>query len=282
MTKVKITVQPSAEHPTVLDVKDAMQQVLDFFEALVDDKDEGVVVWNLTFAGTNSPFTAEAEAVSIDPSVNIEPIARARVAEAARFLEDVSNGRRPAGDLSKRRRESMRRVLRRNTHGIGTTVAKFGVQPKPITLTPKIASIALDAMADDDRDVFDLFPHKRKRVEVGSIEGSLIDVCTDRNRPAVRIRERKTDREIVCRVDQSTQDEIARSANFLDVWEHRRIVVRGRLHFDDDGKLTRVDATSIRRVIPRQMTTRDIEDQDFTGDTSTAEFIDKLREGDFG
>ncbi|MDG4898790.1 hypothetical protein P9272_35480 [Mesorhizobium sp. WSM4976] len=283
MTKVKITIQPSAEHPGVLDVKDAMQQVLDFFEALVDESDAGVVVWNLTFAGTNSPFTAEAEAVSLNPAVNVEPIARARAAETAKFLDDVSHGRRPAGDLGKRRKDLMKRLLKRNTNGIGRTVAKFGsLLPHPITVTPKVATAALEVIEEQDSDAFDLYPQKRKRIEIGSVEGSLVDVCTDRNKPAIRIRERKTDREIVCRVDQATQDEIAGSANFLDVWEHRRVVVRGRLYFDDDGKLTRVDATSIRRIVPRQMTIRDIEDPNFTEGVSTAEFIDKLREGGFG
>lgn len=282
MTKVSITVEPSAEHPNVLDVKDAMQQVLDFFELISADEDKARYVWNLTFAGTNSPFRADAEAVSLDPTVNISAIAQSRVQEAAAFLDEVSHGKRPTRTLSKRRYDAARKLMRRNTNGVGRTIAKFDRRPTPFTVTPTIAARALAAIEQADTEPFDLLPAKRNRMEIGSVEGTLIDVGTDYNQPAIHIKERRSGKTITCRVDQALMDGISQSADFVDVWEHRRVIVRGKIFYDTSGDVVRVHARSIRRVNPRDMTFRDIEDKDFTEGLDTVEYVDRLREGDVG
>ena len=64
-TQVTVIVRPSAAHPDVLSVQDAMRQVLDFFDLLTpEETDGGGLVWNLTLASTNSPLTVVGEAVS--------------------------------------------------------------------------------------------------------------------------------------------------------------------------------------------------------------------------
>lgn len=278
MTKVSITVEPSAAHPHVLDVKDAMQQVLDFFELLSADEDRVSYVWNLVFAGTNSPFRAEAEAVSLDPTVNITAIARSRVSEASEFLNDISQGRNPTHKLGKRRLDAAKKIMRRNTNGVGRTIARFERRPD-LLLTPSIATRALAVFETFEADTFGLLPAKRDRMEIGSVEGTLVDVGTDYNQPAIHIRERKSGRTVTCRVDQILMDQIAKSADFVDVWEHRRVSIRGKIYYDAAGNITRVHARSISRISPREMTFHDLEDRGFTGDMDTAEYVDWLRGG---
>lgn len=282
MTRVSITVEPSAEHPDVLDVKDAMQQVLDFFELLSGDDDRARYVWNLTFAGTNSPFRAEAEAVSLDPTVSIAAFAQSRVTEASEFLDEVSQGRLPTKMLGKRRTEAARKIMRRNTGGVGRTIAAFERRATPLTVTPAVAARALAVFEAAEAETFDLLPAKRKRIEIGSVEGTLIDVGTDYNQPAIHIKERKSDKLITCRVDQALMDEIARSADFVDVWNHRRVIVRGKIFYDASGAVSRIHARSIKRITPRDMTLRDIEDREFTEGLNTSTYIDRLREGGLG
>jgi hypothetical protein len=283
MTRVSVTVQASATHPGVLDVKDAMQQVLDFFDMLSADEDKASVVWNLVFAGTNSPFRAEAEAVSLHPDVDVTAIAKTRLRETSDFLDDVSQGKAPRRRLGKKRTDAARKLLRRNTVGIGLTTARFeGLQRDPIRVTPKIAEIAVAAIDADVADKFDLLPAKRARIEIGSVEGTLIDVGTDYSFPAIHIREHKSGDNVTCRIDLGFAEEIAQSATFKDVWEHRRVIVRGRIHYNEEGEILRVHARTVRRVAPRDMTLRDIEDPDFTGDLGTSEYIKRLREGDLG
>ena len=56
MTKATITVQAPAEHPDLLDIRDAMEQVRDFFELLAGEEDRETLAWNMTLASTNSPL----------------------------------------------------------------------------------------------------------------------------------------------------------------------------------------------------------------------------------
>jgi len=151
-----------------------------------------------------------------------------------------------------------------------------------VVVTPSIAAIALETTAREETVEFGYLPADRERTEHGSVEGVLVDVGTDYNQPAIRIVERKSGREIACRVDQSVIDEIAQAASFRDVWEHRRVRVRGKIVFDQHGKVVRVYARSITQITPRTMTLRDIEDADFTGNLTTLDYIEKLREGTLG
>ena len=67
MKPKKITVEPSADHPDILNIRDAMQQVIDYFDLLTDQNDSNVV-WSLVRASTNSPFTAEGYPILYRPS----------------------------------------------------------------------------------------------------------------------------------------------------------------------------------------------------------------------
>jgi hypothetical protein len=283
MAKAKITVQAPADRPDVLDIRDAMQQVLDFFDLLTADEDKDNLLWNLTLATTNSPFHAEAEAVSATPGVDVRAVATTRINEASEFMAALGRGENPLRQIGQRRRSAAKRVWRRNTAGIGKTVVTFDI-PKvaAVVVTPTIAAVALEASAREERVEFDYLPAARERTEHGSVEGILVDVGTDYNQPAIRIIERKSGKEIACRVDQSVIDEIARAASFRDVWERRRVRVRGKIAFDQQGKIIRVYARSITPIMPRTMTLRDIEDKGFTGDITIIDYIEKLREGVLG
>lgn len=128
----------------------------------------------------------------------------------------------------------------------------------------------------------DYLSESRERTEHGSIEGTLVDVGTDYNKPALKIIERKSGRQILCRVEQSVIEEIAKKADFRDVWSHRRVSIRGQIAFDASGQIVRVYAKTITPMSPRTMTLHDVEDRDFTGKLSTEEYVERLREGDLG
>jgi hypothetical protein len=283
MPKATVTIQAAAEHPDVLDIRDAMQQVLDFFELLTGDDDRATIAWNITYAGTNSPFTAEAEAVSVQKDIDIRPIANLRISEVAEYLNDLSSGRRSTRPISLRRRKAAKKVFERNTRSVGKTIVRFDLpKASTVTLTP-INSLAALGVAEviEGAGIYYL-PEKRERQEFGSVEGTIVDVRDDYNQPAIRIVERKSGKEISCRVDQDVIDEIANSTSLRDVWEHRRVRVRGMIIFDSDGQIKRIYAKSVSAVFPRSMTTKDIEDKNFTGGLGINEYLEKLREGELG
>ena len=66
---------------------------------------------------------------------------------------------------------------------------------------------------------------------------------------------------------------------FEDVWEHRRVSIKGRISYDAEGNIARVFAESVIPLKSRTMTTHDIRDTDFTGTDSVLEYLERLREG---
>ena len=283
MPKVTVTIQASAEHPDVLDIRDAMQQVLDFFELLSGDDDKETLAWNITYAGTNSPFTAEAEAVSIRSDVNISPVANMRISEAASYLSELSAGVRPRQDISARRRQAARRVLFRNTNRVGQTTLKFSLPTAPdVVLTPFLSQTALNTVNTLELPELQYFAENRERQEYGSIEGKILGVGTDYNQPAIHIEERRSGRQIACRVAQEVVDAIDHATSLRDVWEHRRVRVRGIVAYDNSGQIIRVHAKSVSLVSPRNMTLKDIEDTNFTDNLAKNDYLEKLREGGLG
>ena len=283
MPKVTVTIQASAEHPDVLDIRDAMQQVLDFFELLSGDDDKDTLAWNITYAGTNSPFTAVAEAVSVRPDVDVRPMANIRISETAFYLSDLSSGIKPTRIISARRRQAAKRVFSRNTGRVGKTTLKFSDPAAPeVTLTPTLSKTALETAKNLELPEIQYLAENRERQEYGSIEGTIVDVGTDYNQPAIHIEERKSGRQVACRVGQDVIDAIAHATSLRDVWEHRRVRVRGIVAYDSDGQIVRVHAKSITRISPRNMTLKDIEDMEFTDDISTTDYLEKLRESGLG
>lgn len=260
-----------------------MRQVLDFFELLTpEDEDAAHFVWNLKVATTNSPLTVEGEAVSLSPDLDVTVLAVRQKAILEDSLNAIRQGRPPTKVLSRRRRSTLRRLFVRNMNGIGKTEAILTRPSEPVLVTPTIAQQGVRFLDTEDSEIDSLLPQDRQREERGSLEGTLLDVGTEYNCPAILVKERKTGRDIWCRVSKEQSQEISSSATFADVWSRKRVSVKGRIRYDKDGNITRVFAESIRSISPRKMMTRDISDRDFTSGLDTRSYLDLLREGEVG
>ncbi len=260
-----------------------MRQVLDFFDLLTPEEQEGSeLLWNLKLASTNSPLTIVGEAVSLDASIDVSMIARVQKRMIAEQLRSFTSGVRPKIGVSKRRRETYKRIFNRNTNGIGRTDAILDASDAPILITPSAASVGILALANEESEFDALVLKDRCREEIGSIEGDLLEVGTEYNQPAILVRERRSGKEIWCRVDASLKHNISEESRFEDVWDRKRVVVKGTISYDSAGAIARVKATSVVTVQIRSMTVHDIKDADFTGRLSVNEYINRLREGELG
>lgn len=281
--RVKITVQSSASHPDVLSVQDAMRQVLDFFDLLTpDDEEASHLVWNLKLASTNSPLTVEGEAVSLSPDLDVSVLAIQQKAFVEDSLNSIRQGRSPSRALSRRRRSTLRRLFVRNMNGIGKTEAVLNRPSEPVLVTPAIAQQGVRFLDVEESEMDALLLSDRQREEYGSIEGVLLDVGTEYTRPAILIKNRKDGEEVWCRVSKEHLQEISNSVSFEDVWDRRRVLVKGRIKFNDHGQIVRMYADSVRPIKSRKMTLHDIVDPDFTSGNSTKDYLDSLREGSVG
>jgi hypothetical protein len=280
MKPKKITVEASPDHPDILDIRDAMQQVMDYFD-LLTDRGQSDIVWNLVFASTNSPFTAEGEPVDLRTNAPAYGQVRAHVAVIDRGLARLQNGFPLDADFPAEKREVAKRILKRNLNGIGRTVVELD-DNVVYEINPLQAERSLAAINGEDDAEYDYLFRTFSRKEYGSIEGRIVDLGTDYDEPSIKLKEHRTGREIQCRISEEARDEIESSLTAGDVWKHRRARVRGIINYDPNGKIVRVFDGRIAFINYKNSRIRDIHDPDFTGGLPAYQYIDRLRENELG
>jgi hypothetical protein len=277
--KVTVTVRASGAHPDVLTVQDAMRQVLDIFDLLSDgpEGNQGVQ-WKLARASTNTPFYAEGEAVSLEPAVDVSVIARAQKQLVAQGLRELAEGVLPEAWDSKRL-NTAKRLYQRNLNGVGATDIDFQ-NVATVTVTPIFAEQAIEALgAKPSLGLFDL---PRGREEIGSLEGSFAHLSTYRNQPAMAIIESRTKALVWCVLSQDLQAKFSDKAAFEDFWHHSRVIVRGRIRYNNSSAILFAIANDISRVESRAVPLSAIRDPGFTGGLSVSDYLDRFRDGAFG
>ena len=279
MRPLRITVEPSAKYPDVLDVRDAMQQVMDFFDLLRGDSN---VVWNLTFASANSPFTAEGAPVDLRTNAAAYGLVAPYVERIERGIARIEAGEPFDDDFPDDKLDIAVRMLKRNLNGIGSTAIDFGGDKPQVKIEPATAERSLNVIQGSGDVLYDYLFATFARKEVGSIEGRILDLGTDYDEPALRIKEHRTNREIWCRVDEAAREDIERMLTAGDVWQHRRVRVRGVLNYDPAGKIVRVFEGRIAYIQPKDVAIDDLHDPEFAEGMAPYEYLDKLRENDFG
>ena len=259
-----------------------MRQVLDFFELLSPEADSNFV-WNLKLATTNSPLTVEGEPYSIDPAVDVRAIAYEQKTIVEETFKALSEGRRPVRRLSSTRRDTIKRILRRNMNGIGKTEAILTASERPLFVTPTLAARSVEALERDEATDFQsLFRKDRSRIEIGTVEGELVSGETDYNTPSVLIKERNTSQVIPCRLAGELKDKVSAQTTLNDVWSHCRVRVRGRISYAANGSIIRVWAHELTLLSPRPVAIDEIADPSFTSGLSITEYLERLREGNLG
>ena len=273
--RIWVTVQGSADHPDVLTVQDAMRQVLDVFDLLPSSAN---VVWNMFQATKVNPFTVGAEAVSpTDPALDVRAPARQQKTILARQVRALAKGRQPPRILeSTETLRAARQILQRNTNGIGTTTVRFDEKAPPLVIDEPHARKGLQLL--EARAVRESRPH----VEIGSIEGRIVFAGWSGHEPAIIVRDRRTQTNITCRIPSDIKVRVAKEVGDL-LWDKRRVIVRGRIRYKSDSSIDRVDANDVELIEPRaDLSVVDILDEDFTSGLDTAEYLERLWEGELG
>jgi len=279
--KVSITIEASADHPGILTVQDALLQALDFFNMLTDEATPNVV-WNLTLATTNSPLTVEGEPVDLRTQAGAFAAVEQRVAVIERNFARVASGLNFDETFPRERLETARKFLKRTTNGIGATITRFADNATPIEIREPIARRYFEEVEKPSLSLHSYLFRKTARHERGSVEGRIVEIGTDYDVPAILLTESKSGRQIWCRIDAHSEKELAETIKAKDAWERRRVRVRGVLNFDDSGKVLRVVDGAVAFIDARNINADELVDRDFTEGYNVAEYLDRLREGEFG
>lgn len=262
-----------------LTVEDAMRQVLETFEMMsrADPSAAATIEWQLLTATTNSPFkvVAEARARPTSPGVDVVNVARSQKAQFRRCVSELRAGKVPAPWNSQDDRRRAKNWLRRTHDGISSTRIDTDGSDDPIELTAQDALLAEPALERPPTT-------GKPREQIGSVEGYLTSVLTHYHKPAIRIRERKSGTDVLCLVPEEFRSEVAGGANFDDVWRERRVIVRGRVHYDSSGKIDSVTASTVRAIPSSGVDVIALQDADFTSGLSAEQYLEKLRDGDGG
>ncbi len=122
----------------------------------------------------------------------------------------------------------------------------------------------------------------RPKDQRGSIEGQIVEVGTFYNRPAIKIKERKSREEVWCTVTEAHRQQVSGETNFEDVWNGRRVLVQGVLQYDSNGTLSRVFVETLQVTQSREVQVGVLTDPKFTQGLSAAEYLERFREGTLG
>lgn len=284
---VAITVHPAPLGAEQLTISDAMRQVLDFVDALelAEQKLLGgeTIVWRLQSARTNSPpFTVVAEATGANPTVSVDLQAQRVEAAIHETLDDLVERNRRPDWFDAQTEKVFRRFLKRNTNGVGRTDIAFDDATKPVHIVPTIAIKALSTLEKADAEDFEA-EQDWTHTEYGSREGNIFGLIRYYGVPAVVIRDRLSGDKITCVFQPDTAKQLGPEHRWEEAWNGLRVLVRGALHYDAEGKLRKIDAESIDTINPPPVSLNEIGDANLLVGKSVGEHLDefwKARNGD--
>ncbi|NBC34377.1 MAG: hypothetical protein GVY13_16995 [Alphaproteobacteria bacterium] len=278
---IKITVKGTEEHREILNIQDAMRQVLDFFD-LLSVSNEKHVVWNLTNAATNSPFTVEGEPIDLRTGASAFRLVEHNIAAVEMGFERILAGQDFGECLPREKLETARRIIKRTTNNLGSTLFQFRHEKQPIEISRNIAERYMAEIEEKEISLHSYLFSTTSRKEYGSVEGRIVELGSDYDEPAVQLQEQKSGRILSCRVDPQQRDELAHALKAGDVWDRRRVRIRGVLNYDDRGRIIRVFNGHISHIDEKRVAEETLKDPTFTENFTTREYLDRLREGDFG
>jgi len=281
--KMQIVIEPPQSHPDFLTIQDAMEQVLDYFQLASAGEPQGsqTILWKLISISMQSPLVVTAEAYSFDPAINADEIAQKQMKKLNDGLKSILVGVTPHEWTSGEASNIIERVLKRNKNGIGKTriITDFQEGSLPIEITPQVAESAITEIHNRPlRFLQEDLSHK----EYGSVDGYLIAVGSDYGKPAIMVKDRLTNGDVLCRVPEETRSLVSKNMQLDDVWRNQRVLVTGLISFEKDGRIRRVYNAQIESIVTKEVSVDDIRDEGFTNGLSPYEYLDKLREGNLG
>ncbi len=279
--KVTFTVEPPEDHHDILTIQDAFQQAIDFFNLLTDEADKNVV-WKLEVASTNSPFMCQGEPVDVRTWAGAHANVEERVSIVERNLERIARGMDFDDTFPREKMSVARQLLRRNTNGLGVTRVSFSDDADAIEVTQETAKRYFNNVVEPTESLHSYLFSRTSHHEIGSLEGRIVEIGTDYDRPALLLEELATGHRIWCRVSPEMMDEIGVEIRASDVWQRRRVRVHGTLHYDNNGSVMRVVNGTLAYIdIPEVVLDR-LDDAEFTEGYSASEYLERFQENKFG
>lgn len=281
-TRIRVSIKARGEtqSPTVDDMLDQLRDYFDILrgveEALAEDG-ASAIDWRIVAATTNSPLEFTAEASARHFATNVDQRAELVTRFTANGLQLLKvRGERPLYFTDKTMLKA-ERFFERVTNGLDETKIVYeGARALSVfDITPSAAKAA----AANVRAA--LTPPDKPYKELGSVEGTPRTIGRDGfGRLVMWLKERLTGEEVKCILTGDAEEELGQH-QIKEVWESRRLLVFGTLHYKGIGKLSQVDGTRVKFFRDSDLPDiEDILDENFTGGLSSEEYLKRLRDGE--
>lgn len=271
--RVTIQVESNIGEDGPLTVMDTLHQFMDAFEllaaAVAQEAGGEKIKWRLEKLSKNSPATAVAVAYSVDPAVVVGPL----VYHGKRRLSSAIEGL-GSGDVAPWLRDKSalaKSLFRRNLNGIGRTIFDFDDDAPRTVLVEKNARRALKSIEtyESKKDEED-----RSRSEFGSLDAYVAEAKTYHGRPAIYVKDRLSGRIVPCVLNDRLAEQVGQTHSWQDAWSGKRVRVKGQLFFDKSGQISRVSATNLVDINPRQVELRKLQELNILDGKTPVEHLD--------
>jgi hypothetical protein len=278
---IRFTIKGSGAETDAPTVADLLDQVRDYFDIMnsveqsVAADGTNAIDWRVVDAHRQSPLAFELEPFPRAYGVSIEQRVEKVVQQTANGLALLRTKAERPPYFTEKALQTAERMFERVMNGLSLTEIDHGPGLPSLLVTPKIARTA----AANTTAV--LRPASRPYKEIGSVEGYFKSVERDGfGRQLLYLRSRLTGDDIKCVAFEGAARQLE-SCQIRDVWRNRRLLVSGTIHYRALGRITQVDAVSVRFLRDRHELpgTEDIYDDDFTGGLKSEDYLDRLRDG---
>lgn len=281
MIRVKLKVSGSAvdtDAPTVADLLDQIRDYVDVMngvEQAVAPDGKVELEWRIVNASKNSPLSFEVGAFARQYAMNVDMRAEAVIKHTANGFNHIRTGRGRPPYFSDKVLTKAERIFERVTNGLSQTGIEYGLGLPSMELNRGSAYAAAAAV----REI--LNPPAKPYRELGSVEGIAHGFDRDGwGNPILKIKHRLSGNDVTCRLFGQALDDIEKR-HVGDLLRGCRVQLTGEIHFKALGKISRVDAKTVRFLRPSHElpSIEDILDEKFTGGARSEEYIERLRDG---
>lgn len=178
--------------------------------------------------------------------------------------------------MSHRLREAMRDFFHRNANGISVTVLDFN-DGQRVEIDDSQAATAVSSFIEP----LQLLEALPARSAHGEIDGRLIAVGRWRNKPALYLHTALYGN-VWCVLAPHLIEQWGGETRVSSIWTGKRLSIFGRLLYWKGGRLSRVEAESVRERVSPRIDIEDVLDADFTAGLDPVEYLDRLHEGKLG
>ena len=264
-------------------VDDLVNQVGDYVsimraveEALADDG-ASEIEWRVTNAKKNSPLELEITPFPRRHGVNIEQrVHKVKEHTAAGLALLTAKAERPSF-FNDSVLEKVERLFQRVTNGLSLTKVDYGPDiQRTVEITPSIARTAVSHISTVR------VPKEKPYRELGSVEGFLKGIDRDGfGRAIIYVKLRLNGEIVKCLVSEIAESEVERH-KIGDVWKNLRVRVAGTIYYKSLGRISKIDADVVQFLRHRDElpSSSDIINKNFTGGLASAEYLEKLRNGE--